>query len=641
MPTANSLHSQLPSVPTGELLHESRARQTLIRAVALLAIGITAIYLVWRATNTVDLGIWWLSIPLLLAEVHNAFGLGLYTFALWEIGDRPPAPAVLHTEQRVAVLIPTYNEPPEVLLPTIAASLALRPTHETWVLDDGNRPEVRRLAVGLGAQYLARPEHQHAKAGNLNHALGVIEADIVAVLDADHVPKRNFLAHTLGYFADPRVALVQTPQSFYNLESFEHAKRGGDVYNEESVFYRVIAPAKNRWSAPFWCGTSALVRVAALRSVGGVATESVTEDIQTTIRMYRKGWKGVFHNEILANGLAPSDAAAYLGQRNRWATGAMQVLRMENPLFGRGLSFGQRVAFMATLFAWFDAWRMLAYMLIPVAVILTATSPIDAPVSVFGPLFLLTLGVQFIALRLLARGHYPPVLSMLFEVLRMPAVLPATLTLLRPDPRTSFLVTPKGRSTTRGVRVPRLHLALAVASASAITWLVLSALGLTPTHYPEPGAAIGAGFFAAVNLGLLLGAITRIRAARFAGERRASVRFDTRLPATLSGRKAIALDLSLTGTQVVLPVTPRRIAARPTLRVDLDGTTITVRCIRRRVYPQPDGAVMIGLEFAPGQRQTYRQLALAMFGADDMSWRPIETLTPRHAPELAPTGRLG
>ena len=74
MSTTDSLSSQLPSVPTGELLHESRARQTLIRAVALLAIGITAIYLVWRATSTVDLGIWWLSIPLLLAEIHNAFG---------------------------------------------------------------------------------------------------------------------------------------------------------------------------------------------------------------------------------------------------------------------------------------------------------------------------------------------------------------------------------------------------------------------------------------------------------------------------------------------------------------------------------------------------------------------------------------
>jgi cellulose synthase/poly-beta-1,6-N-acetylglucosamine synthase-like glycosyltransferase len=624
--------NRLPSIPAGGFLRESPARRYLIRTVALLAIAITAGYLAWRVTSTIDLGIWWLAIPLFAVEVHNAFGLVLYTFALWEVGEIQPAqPARAVSPRKVAVMIPTYNEPVEVLLPTVAAAVALRPAHETWVLDDGNRPAVRRLARDLGARYLARTEHSHAKAGNLNHALSVVEADVVAILDADHVPSRDFLAHTLGYFADPSVALVQTPQSFYNLESFEHAKHGDAVYNEESVFYRVIAPAKNRWAAPFWCGTGALVRVAALRSVGGVATESVTEDIHTTIRMYRAGWKGVYHNEILANGLAPSDAEAYLTQRNRWATGAMQVLRMENPLFGPGLSFGQRVAFMTTLFAWFDAWRMLAYMVIPVAVIFTATSPISAPVEVFGPLFLLTLGSQFIALRLLARGHYPPILSMLFEVLRMPAVLPATLTIFRRDASVPFKVTPKGRSVARGGRVPLLHAVLLAASALAVAWLTLSALGLTPMHYTEPGAAIGAGFFAAMNLGLLIAAISRIRASRFAGERRASVRFDTRLPATLSGRKAIALDLSLTGTQVVLTGRPKRIAARPTLRLDVERETIALACIARRVLPQADGSVMIGLEFAPGQRQAIRQLALAMFGAEVSTWRRVVAV-PRAEP---------
>ncbi len=614
----------LPSIPVGDILRESPARAVLIRVAALLALAITTAYLAWRLTSTIDLAIWWLAIPLLVVEMHNAFGLALYTFALWEVGEaRMPAPNRSGRPHKVAVLIPTYNEPLEVLLPTVAASVALRPDHETWVLDDGNRATVRRMARDLGAHYLARTDRRHAKAGNINHALTVIDAEVIAVLDADHVPSHNFLSHTLGYFDDPTVALVQTPQSFYNLESFEHARRGDDVYNEESVFYRVIAPAKNRWAAPFWCGTSGLVRVAALRSVGGVATESVTEDIHTTIRMYRRGWRGVFHNEILANGLAPADADAYLLQRNRWATGAMQVLRMENPLFGRGLSFGQRVAFMTTLFAWFDAWRMLAFMLIPVAVIFTNSSPINAPLQVFGPLFLLTLGSQFIALRLLARGHYPPLLSMLFEVLRMPAVLPATLQLFRREASVPFRVTPKGRTETHGVHVPRLHVGLALASAMAVAWLALSALGLTPMHYREPGAAIGAGFFAAVNLGLLLAAIGRVRASRFAGERRASVRFDTRLPATLSGRRAVALDLSLTGTQVVLPRIPTRVAARPTLKLDVDGETIALRCTTRRILPQADGSVMIGLEFASGQRHAVRQLALAMFRADASSWRRV------------------
>ena len=94
---------------------------------------------------------------------------------------------------RIAVLVPTYNEALEVLTPTVAAAIAMRLPHETWVLDDGGRPEVARLAQDLGARYLAREDHVSAKAGNINHAMGLIEADFVAILGADHVasPGRN------------------------------------------------------------------------------------------------------------------------------------------------------------------------------------------------------------------------------------------------------------------------------------------------------------------------------------------------------------------------------------------------------------------------------------------------------------------
>ena len=620
----------LSHLPEGPWIAESPRHTLLVRAVAVAALLVTLVYLAWRLDGTIAMDVWWLAVPLFIVEVHNAFGLALYTFALWKVDERPPWRHVTHTELRVAVLIPTYNEPAEVLMPTIVAAVALRPAHETWVLDDGGREEIRTLADELGAGYLARADRRDAKAGNLNHALGIIEADVIAVLDADHVPTAKFLTDTLGYFDDPGVAIVQTPQSFYNLESFEHERRGDGYFNEESVFYRVIAPAKNRWSAPFWCGTSAVVRTEALRAIGGVATESVTEDIHSTIRMYRLGWKGIFHNEVLAYGLAPSDAAAYLGQRARWATGAMQVLRLENPLFGRGLSFGQRLAFMTTLFAWFDSWRMLAYMLIPLGVIASGASPIDAPGSVFIPAFAITLGMQFVALRLLARGHYPPVLSMLFEVLRMPAVLPATLTLLRRDVRRPFWVTPKGRSTARASAVvPRLLTGLAAASAAGIAWFVLTAFGLTPTEYPVPGAAIGAGLFVAVNLALLLAAINRIRAARFAGERRASVRFTVRLPARLSGRACLALDVSLTGAQVVLPANAQPLAKRPLLELDVDGASFRLRCDIRRIQEQGDGSLLVGLAFAEPDRATVSRLALCLFRADEATWRA-------HLPGIAP-----
>ncbi|HSW40941.1 MAG TPA: glycosyltransferase [Patescibacteria group bacterium] len=604
---------------------ESPRRVAAVRLVAVAALAVTAAYLTWRiGAGTVNLAAWWVAVPLLVAEIHNAFGLLLYTVALWEVdgGPTPPRSApVARPGLRVAVLIPTYNEPVEVLLPTVAASVALRPVHETWVLDDGRRDDIRLMAERLGARYLTRPDNAHAKAGNLNHALTVVEADVVAVLDADHVPTADFLLATLPYFDDPQIAFVQTPQDFYNLDSFEHQRRGdGQVFNEEAVFYRVIAPAKNRWQASFWCGTCALVRTDALRSVGGVATDSVTEDIHTTIRMFRAGWKGAYHNEVLARGLAPDDAASYLLQRNRWALGAMQVLRVENPLLGPGLAPAQRLAFMTTLFGWFDAWRTLAYMVIPLAVVATGAVPILAPGAVFAPFFVATLAIQFVALRLLARGHYPPFLSVLFEVLRMPAILPATLALLAPRRNLRFRVTPKGRQGDGRARVPvpRLHVLLAASSLVGMAWFVASLAGLTPVRYEIPWAAIGAALFMAMNLGLLIAAIGRIRSSRFAGNRRASVRLPVSLPATVDGSPVELLDLSLTGARIAAPAAVLPHADAPgegasELRFDLHGGRFDMRVAPRRRIERADGLTELGLEFTPGQAAEIARLAVGIF----------------------------
>jgi cellulose synthase (UDP-forming) len=294
---------RLPSFPDGTIPDGSRARELAARTVAVLALAVTATYLIWRAAATVDLRVWSLSIPVYLLELHAAVGLVLYPFSLWDVRAGPRAQPVRETPMRVAVLIPTWNEPSGVLAPTIAAAVALRLAHQTWVLDDGDRPEIARLAADLGARYLRRPDRSHAKAGNLNHALQVVDADVAAVLDADHVARPDLLVNTLGYFNDPKVAVVQTPQDFYNLESFEHSRTAArDGFNEQSLFYRAILAGKNCWQATFWCGTNALVRVAAVKEVGGVATETVTEDIHTTLRLHAAGWRSIYHNEVLARG---------------------------------------------------------------------------------------------------------------------------------------------------------------------------------------------------------------------------------------------------------------------------------------------------------------------------------------------------
>lgn len=598
---------------------ESSARTRLIRSVAVAALVVSAVYLVWRVVFTIDLGVWFVAVPMLILEVHFALGLGLSTFSLWDVSAPPVPPPVIATDLRVAILIPTHDESVEVLLPVISAALAVRPAHETWVLDDGDRPYVAQLAADLGAKYLARPENTDAKAGNLNSALEHVEADIIAVIDADHVVLPGILTNTLGYFDDPKLAVVQTPQDFYNVDSFEHQERGesGERFNEQAVFNRLIHPAKYRWNAVSWCGTGALVRVEALRDVGGVATESLTEDIQTSIRMHKAGWRLVAHNEVLARGLAATTMPQYMLQRERWARGAMQVMRSERLLTSRALTPAQRLSYSATLFAWFDSLRSLVFVLLPIAVLFTGAIPIDASLRVFGPMFLGTFLLQLAALRLLARGRYPPVLSLTFDLLRMPAVIPALAELIRRrGNKRPFDVTPKGRVERTRIHAPRMLTGLILLTWGAMTWAALTIAGVTPMEYRYPEAILGVSVVLAGNVVLLLVATRRVRDPRFAGELRASVRFPVDLEATVAGHPARIVDISLTGARVAvsgLDLAPPEAAAEMSLRID--SANLELRTSVIWVDEGAEDGTVVGLHFLLGQRSVVQRLALLLFHA--------------------------
>lgn len=544
---------------------ETPRRRRTVQGVALLALAVSVAYLLWRATSSLVGTDLWLSVPLLLLEVHAFVGLVLFTHDLWDVDVRPvPDPAsedlVDVAALRVAVLVPTYDEPRSVLLPTVAAAVATRHPHETWVLDDSDRPWVREMAAELGARYRSRRDGAGAKAGNINDALPEVDADVVAVVDADHVVSEGFLEALLPYFADPGVALVQSPQEFYNDSSFEHAAtRGGRVFAEQELFYRGLLAGRNRWGAAFWCGTNALVRTEALASVGGVATDSVTEDIQTTLRLHRRGWRTVHHNEVLAYGLAADDPAAFFVQRRRWGAGAMQVLRRDNPLVGRGLSLHQRMSYSSTLFGWFDSWRTVGYVLLPVLTLLTGAMPVSAPWAQFVAAFAVAFVLQRLALRTLSRGRAPLLLATYFEFVRLPASFAATLTLLGRGPR-RFHVTPKAARADRHRSAPPALLAtLMGATVVAGLYYVLTVAGLTWTTYEVPWVAHAAALWLAVNGGFVLAATARIRRMEFAGNRRSAWRFGTDTEVDLldgrgadAPRRARLVDVSVGGARLVV-----------------------------------------------------------------------------------------
>jgi cellulose synthase (UDP-forming) len=614
---------------------ESRARRAVLHAVAVLAMLVTWAYVGWRLVATLpDGAALWLGVPFVTLEVYGAIALLLFVVTTWRV-DPPPRrrPDTSVPAPSVTVLVATYNEHLDVLIPTVAACLDLEGDHETWVLDDGDRLEVAEMVTALGARYVSRPAHDHAKAGNLNHALAMVRTDLVAVFDADHVPDRNFLTRTLPYFADSQLALVQTPQHFYNTDSFEHLRPGGDLH-EESLFYRVIQAGKDRAGAAFWCGTNAVLRVSALRDIGGVATESLTEDFHTTMKLHRAGWRSAYHNEVLARGLAAGGPAAFYAQRRRWGRGAMQVLRRDNPLTVRGLTLRQRLSYLYSLSAWFDSWRTLGLALVPVVVLLTGVFPVDARPEQFALAAGTSLVLQQLALTLLSRGFAPAWSSLLFEVVRLPSNLAATLSLvLRGTGR--FAVTAKGRTgddRTRA-RVPLLLLVMGAVLLGSIGYVLASLADWTPTAYRDAGTVLVPLFWAALTLVIVVAAVRRIRHPRFSAERREAHRFPTRMAATVDGAPGRLFNVSLGGAEVWMT----NDGAQPGTDVEL-AIAVPDRpepVVLRAMVRSRDG-VIHRLQFIGRQWVPLAALSASAFGAGSARWGNVATDLPAVQPAARP-----
>ncbi len=591
---------------------ETTGRLRLLRTAGLLALAVGVLYLTWRIFVTVPGATWWLAWPLVLLEVHSLLTFCLYLHVLWHPGYLRPPPPVIASRLGISVLIPTYNEPPEVLLPTLAAAAALPEPQSVWVLDDGDRRWVREMAAALSVTYRARATHEHAKAGNINAVLPDIPTELIAVLDADHVVRSDFLRNVLGYFDDPRVALVQLPQSFYNTDSFEHMHwPPGRRFAEQDLFYRLLAEARNRWGAAFWCGTNSVVRLSALREVGGVATQSVTEDIHTTVRLHRAGHRTVYHNEVLAQGLAAVNSEQYLNQRLRWGTGAMQVLRADNPLSDPALTWHQRLSYASTLLGWFDSWWTLGFVLLPMMTLFTGALPASAPVTTFLAVFVLAWLSQRVATQLLARGRAPLWPSTVFEFIRMPAGLRATTALLSARPR-PFTVTDKGRTddARRSMPTPRLLVALLVVSVVSSVWYAATLIGFTPVTYPIPWVAHAAALWVGFNAAFVTGALIRIRSPQFGSERRAAVRFRAMGGVALDGNQAEVEDVSLTGLRAI---TRQPLDLGSVVSVDLSPLTPDpLKAVVRSSRTTGSGAV-VGLEFVEMTIRLRARLALHLF----------------------------
>lgn len=342
-------------------------------------------YAIWRSTQTLpDLSHGFASV---WAYVFYAFEMISIVYTVGAIivmvrrSDARPVADVGEARLRhagtevppVDVFIATYNEDLQVLEKTIIAAKAIDYPHvNVWVLDDTRRDWLRDYCARNDVHYARRPDNSHAKAGNLNNGLMLsarsTNAPYILLLDADFAPQKNILYRILGLFAEPGVALVQTPQFYYNADPIQHNLGATASWvDEQRAFFDVFQPSRDAWNSAFCVGTSFVISRRAITEVGGFPTGSVCEDIHTTYQLRKHGYITRWLNERLSVGLSAEGLVEYINQRSRWCLGTMQVaLLKDGPLRGSGYTLMDRLHYIHGMLHWLSKPFLLLMLLAPV-----------------------------------------------------------------------------------------------------------------------------------------------------------------------------------------------------------------------------------------------------------------------------------
>jgi cellulose synthase (UDP-forming) len=586
--------------PTGLRLGSTfQRRPRLVQTLAVAAAVAGAGYLTWRVVATapgVSPLLFW---PLWTAELWGYVAFLSLALDAWRLDATPrPAPLDLTTD----ILIATYDEDIDIVEPTIVGALGIRGHTTVLLCDDGRREEMRELAQRHGIRYVTRPDNQHAKAGNINAVLPSLEGELVLILDADHVPSPDLLEATSGFFADPAVAVVQTAHSFRNHNSVMHDEEGR---HEQSLFFDVLLPGRDRIGSAFWAGSAAVLRTDALRSVGGLATRTSTEDFETSLLLQRAGYRIRYLNEHLIQGLAPDTLGAYLTQRSRWAEGTLASYRRgHRAAWSRDLTLAQRLSYSGGLLYYLTPLQRLVYSVYLVLVGIFGLLPVGTLPSL--PHFLITWGawttLSLLAVAALERGATGPTEGVRNLFAAFEAFLRAIPSLWSTAPM-RFDVTPKNKTDLGGwasVRLLRIPIALALLTMTVLTirWTDTArmALGAEAWLPPlPPFAMLVITAFGVLDVVIIVRFAVRLW---FRRQYRALWRFPVDVHATVDGDPATCLDLHQRGAAVTIDAAH---ADRESFAITLDLTLSDGRAATARGRLSPtsrrpllDGTVRAG-----------------------------------------------
>ncbi|HYF12716.1 MAG TPA: glycosyltransferase [Candidatus Paceibacterota bacterium] len=329
---------------------------------------------------------------LIAGEVFHVWQVLTFLYSVWETDYRPPSRRLGQDAPGVDVFITVAGEPIEIVEETVdAARKMYYPNFKVHILNDGkvankeNWRDIEALGARLGVNVITRTVAGGAKAGNINNGLRFTSNPLVAIFDADHVPHPHFLARTVPYFTDWKVGFVQTPQ-FYKNFATNYLTRSS--WEQQELFFGPICKGKNRLNAATMCGTNMVINRHALLEVGGMNTESIAEDFITGLLMHNKGYRSVYVPEVLAEGLATEDLLSYSKQQFRWARGALDVIFRYNPLFMRGLTWAQRIQYLASASFFLSGAVVAIDALLPLIYFYTGEVPVHVSGMILAAVFL-------------------------------------------------------------------------------------------------------------------------------------------------------------------------------------------------------------------------------------------------------------
>lgn len=408
-----------------------------------LSVLVSTRYLYWRFSTTMEIELsadLLLGLGLLAAEFYAWIILSIGFFqTIRPLRRKPvPMPQDLSKWPTVDVFIPTFNEPLSVVMPTVIAALAIdwpREKIKVYLLDDGRRDDFREFAASVDVIYMTRFSKVHGKAGNINAALPQTDGELIAIVDCDHIPSRTFLQATAGlFFQDDQLAMVQTPHNFLSPDP---VARNFQLFrlmpNEGGLSCGPVQDGNDLWNAAFFCGSCSVVRRTMLIEVGGVAVETVTEDAHTALKLQRLGYSTAYLGVIEAAGLAAESLSARVGQRIRWACGMGQILRIDNPLFGKGLRWPQRLCYLNAVLHLFYGLPRIVFLTAPLSYLLFEVHIIQGSADLIAVYALPHLIHASIANSRVQGGRRHPFWSKVYETaLAWYIMVPTTLAMISP-----------------------------------------------------------------------------------------------------------------------------------------------------------------------------------------------------------------